>query len=188
MKKLIAFLVIVLFGATFCLKAQIDVLFFEEHIDFSIDSNFFYINGIYSFQNKNKWNINQQIIFPFAKETTEIDSIRVINLYSDRKIDFRREDNSIHFSIYLPVNDTIDVNIFYRQKTSVKNKYIITSTQSWGKSLETAVYTLATEKNIKIKSFSYLPDSVREFDGRTLYIWEKHNFMPQSDFEIILDE
>jgi len=188
MKKFIAFFVIVLFGTTFYLKAQGNVLFFEEHIDFSIDSNYFCINGIYSFQNRNNQDINQQIIFPFAEEATEIDSIRIINLYSGKKIDFNRKDNHIHFTVYLPVNDTVDVNIFYRQKTSAKNKYIITSTQSWGKPLETAVYTLTAEKNIKIKSFSYLPDSVKEFDDRKLYIWEKHDFMPKNDFEIILDE
>jgi len=188
MKKHIVFFAIVLFGTTFYLKAQGEVLFFEEHIDFSLDSNYFCINGIYSFQNKNNQDINQQIIFPFAEEATEIDSIRVINLYSGRKIDFSRKDNFIRFAVYLPVNDTVDVNIFYRQKTSAKNKYIITSTQSWGKPLETAVYTLTAEKNIIIKSFSYSPDSIKGFADRKLYIWEKHSFMPKDDFEIILDE
>jgi len=188
MKKQIIFLVLVFFGTTFNLKAQVGVLFFEEHIDFSLDSNYFCVNGIYSFQNKNNQDINQQIIFPFADESTEIDSIRIVNLYSSRKIDFNRKDNFIRFSVYLPANDTVDVNIFYRQKTSAKNKYILTSTQFWGKPLEKAVYTLMAEQNIKIKSFSYLPDSIKEFDDRKLYIWEKYNFMPNEDFEIIIKE
>jgi len=188
MKKNIAFLVFVIFGATFYLKAQTDVLFFEEHIDFSIDSNYLCINGIYSFKNTKNRDINQQIAFPFAEEATEIDSIRVVNLYSGRKIDFSRKGNSIRFSVYLPANDTVDVNIFYRQKTAVKNKYIITSTQFWGKPLETAIYTLTADRNIKIKSFSYLPDSIKEVEDRKLYIWEKYNFMPKDDFEIILEE
>lgn len=188
MKKNIAFLVFILFGTTFYSKAQTKILFFEEHIDFSLDSNYFCINGIYSFLNKNNSDINQQIIFPFAEEVAEIDSIRVVNLYLDRKIDFIRKDNFIGFPIYIPANDTIDVNIFYRQKTSAKNKYIITSTQYWRKPLETAVYTLSVDKNVKIKSFSYLPDSVNEFDNNKLYIWEKHNFMPKNDFEITLEE
>jgi len=135
MKKIIAFLVFVIFGTTFYLKAQTGVLFFEEHIDFSIDSNYFCINGIYSFKNTKNRDINQQITFPFAEEATEI-----------------------------------------------------TSTQLWGKPLETAVYTLTADKNIKIKTFSYLPDSIKEFEYKELYIWEKHNFMPKDDFEIILDK
>ena len=187
MKKIV-FILFVLIGTNFHLKSQGGVLFFEEYIDFSIDSDYFCVNGIYSFQNRNTQDINQQIIFPFADEAKEIDSIRVINLYLDKKIDFSRINNFIRFTVYLPVNDTVDVNIFYRQKTSVENKYIITSTKSWGKPLEKAVYTLTTDKNIKIKSFSYFPDSVKEFEDKNLYIWEKHNFMPKEDFEIILDE
>ena len=188
MKKHTVFFAIVLLGTVFNLKAQEGVLFFEEHIDFSIDSNYFCINGIYSFQNKNNRDINQQIIFPFADELTKIDSIRIVNLNLDKKIDFSRKDNSVRFAVFLPANDTVDINIFYRQKTSAKNKYIITSTQFWEKPLEKAVYTLTAEQNIKIKSFSYLPDSIEEFNDRKLYIWEKYNFMPKEDFEIILEE
>jgi len=186
MKKFIAFLFVVFFGTTFYLKAQGGVLFFEEYIDFSLDSDYFSVNGIYSFQNRNNQDIEQQILFPFADVSTEIDSIRVVNLYSGRKIDFSRRGNFIRFAVFLPVNDTVDVNIFYRQKTSAKNTYIISSTQSWGKPLEKAVYTLTAEKNIKIKSFSYSPDSVKKLDDRKIYFWEKYNFMPKHEFEIIL--
>jgi len=182
------FLLIILFCITFCLNAQRKVLFLEEYIDFSLDSNYFCINGIYSFQNKGNQAIEQQIIFPFAEKTENIDSIQIINLYSGRKIDFNKKDNFIQFSVYLPINDTVDVNIFYRQKTSTKNRYIISSTKSWGNPLNTAIYTLTTEKNMKIKSFSYLPDSVKEINDKKLYIWEKYNFMPEHEFEIILDD
>jgi len=189
MKKTLSFLLIIVFwGTAFFVKAQGNVLFFEEHIDFSLDSNYFSINGIYSFQNKNNRNITQHIAFPFAEKSTKIDTVRIIDLYSGRKIDFNRKDSFIFFAVYLPVNDTVDVNIFYRQKTAVKNKYIITSTQSWGKPLKTAIYTLTVEKNIKIKSFSYLPDTVKELDNKTVYFWEKHDFQPEHDFEIILEE
>ena len=186
-KKYIVSLVFVFFGTIFCTQAQRNVLFLEEYIDFSLDSNHFSINGIYSFQNKNIHVLTQQIAFPFADEAT-IDSIRVINLYSGREIEFNRKGNFIYFAVYLPVNDTVDINIFYRQKTSLENKYIISSTKSWGNPLGKAIYTLTTEKNIKIKSFSYSPDSVKEFDDRTLFTWVKYNFMPEQDFEIILDE
>jgi len=184
----VIFFTAILFGAISNLKAQSGVLFLEEYIDFSLDSNYFSINGIYSFQNKNNRAVNQQIMFPFADKSTEIDSIRVVNLYSGEKIDFIRKDSFIYFAIYLPVNDTVDVNIFYRQKTSAKNKYIITSTQSWGEPLKTAIYTLTAEKNLKIKSFSYSPDAVKELENSTLYTWKKHNFMPKEDFEVMLEE
>ncbi|MCL2313408.1 MAG: hypothetical protein FWC41_13210 [Firmicutes bacterium] len=189
MKKNIIFLLAIVLSVTISyLKAQKNILFFEEHIDFSLDSNYFCVNGIYSFQNKSDQEKNQQIMFPFADKSTGIDSIRIINLYSGRKIDFNRKGNFIYFAVYLPINDTVDVNIFYRQKTSENNKYVLTSTKSWGEPLKTAIYTLSIERYIKIKSLSYLPDSIKEFDNRIVYIWEKHDFMPEYDFEIILDE
>jgi hypothetical protein len=88
----------------------------------------------------------------------------------------------------LPRKDTVDINIFFRQKISIVNKYIITSTQTWGKALDKAVYTLTTEKNLRIKSFSYSYDSVREVKDKKLYIWGKHDFMPKFDFEITIDK
>lgn len=188
MKKYIVIITIVFLGTTFIIKAQRKVLFFQEYIDFSIDGNYFSINGIFSFKNNNNQDINQQIIFPFGNESTEIDSIRIVNLHSGRQIYFDRKGNFIRFPVYFPANDTVDVNIFYRQKTSVKNKYIITSTQFWRNPLEKAVYTLTVEQNINIKSFSYLPDSIKEIDDKKLYIWEKHSFMPKEDFEITLDD
>ena len=163
------------------------VSFFEEHIDFILDANYFIVNGIYSFHNESNKVINQQILFPFADNTTTIDSIRIINLNTNRKVAFNRLEKSVQFSFSLPPNDTVDVNIFYRQKKSYQNKYIITSTQSWGKPLKTAVYTLTTEKELKIKSFTYQPDTLKNINNKKIYFWHKTEFMPQKDFEITLN-
>jgi hypothetical protein len=53
--------------------------------------------------------------------------------------------------------------------------------------LEKAVYTLTTSKNLKIDSFSIEPDSSKTDSEQKTYFWEKINFTPQSDFEIILN-
>jgi hypothetical protein len=170
------------------IQGQNHVSFFEEHIDFTLDTDYFIINGIYSFSNETESEVSQQIIFPFADKTAMIDSIRIINLSTERKIQFNRLENSVLFNFMLLPKDTVDVNIFYRQKISTVNKYIITSTQSWGKPLETAVYTLTTDKNLKIKSFTYVPDSIRDTVNKRLYIWKKQHFMPKIDFEITIDK
>lgn len=185
-----SFVGILLLCACVCLniQAQSPVTFFEEHIDFTLDSTYFTINGIYSFHNSADKTINQSIIFPFADKTATIDSIRITNLNTSRKIKFARLDSSVSFSFTLQPKDTVDVNIFYRQKTTVTNKYIITSTQSWGKPLEKAIYTLTTAKNLKIKSFSYAPASSKEINDKMLYCWRKEHFMPAVDFEITIDK
>jgi len=188
MKKHILSLFSLFISVSVYLQAQNQISFFEEHIDFSLDKEYFIINGIYSFLNDTERNIKQQIIFPFASNTETIDSIKIINLTLSRNIPFKRLENSVLFNFMLPAKDTVDVNIFYKQKISTVNKYIITSTQSWGKPLMKAVYTLTTDKSLKIKSFSYLPDSTKETVYNRLYFWEKQHFMPKIDFEITIDK
>jgi len=187
MKKIILFLVGI-FSFIIFTEAQKNVSFFEEHIDFSLGNNYFTINGIYSFSSKTGKNEVQQIIFPFDNETSLIDSIRIINLNTFRNVEYKRLRNSVYFKISVLANDTVDLNIFYRQKISATNKYIITSTQSWGQPLKKAVYTLTTEKDLKIKAFTYKRDSIKIVNNKKVYLWEKQNFMPKNDFEITLND
>ena len=151
MRKYILWFTLLFVNTSLYLHAQNHVSFFEEHIDFTLNADYFIINGIYSFHNDADRDVNQQIIFPFADKTATIDSIRIINLSTNSKIKFSRLENSVLFNFMLPSKDTVDINILYRQKISIVNKYIITSTQTWGKPLDTAVYTLTTEKNLRIK-------------------------------------
>ena len=188
MKKHSLYLCLLFVSLSFYQQAQNHVSFFEEHIDFTLDAGYFVINGIYSFHNDAEKDISQQIVFPFADKTATIDSIRIVNLSTGGKIRFDRLENSVLFHFTLPSKDTVDVNIFYRQKISTLNKYIITSTQSWGKPLEKAVYTLTTDRNLKIKSFSYTPDSTGMAANKRLYFWKKQHFMPKMDFEITIDK
>lgn len=188
MKKCIVCFLIVFAGVSSHLKGQNPVSFFEEHIDFTLDTSCFIINGIYSFYNNTDREVNQHIIFPFADKTSRIDSIRILNLNTRKKIPFVLLENAVSFDFRLESKDTVDVNIFYRQKVSRINKYIITSTKSWGKPLETAVYTLTTEKKLQVKSFSYSPDSTKVVNGKKLYYWRKHHFMPEFDFEVTIDK
>ncbi len=187
MKKILSTILGICFYV-FVSEAQTKISFFEEHIDFSFEGNYFTINGLFSFSNENNQPQTQQIIFPFANETNSIDSIRIINLYSLSKLDYIKLKSSVLFKVTVPANDTVDLNIFYRQKKSSTNKYILTSTQLWKQPLKKAVYSLTTEKNLKIKSFTYEPDSIRINADKTVYLWEKENFMPEKDFEIIIND
>jgi len=183
-RTLIGFLILLSFPAY--LTAQSRILFFEEHIDFKLDSKFFSINGIYSFYNNSDDVIIKQIIFPFAVKIKLIDSIRVIDLNSRKMLNYNILVDAISFNLILQPKDTLDVNIFYRQIVSIKNTYILTTTQIWGNPLDKAVYTLTAPKGMAINSFSYIPDSVKLIDNNRLYKWEKYHFSPKIDFDIII--
>ncbi|MFB6340198.1 hypothetical protein ACE1ET_00670 [Saccharicrinis sp. FJH62] len=168
-------------------QAQNNVSFFEEHIDFEINAACFSVNGIYSFYNSGPQDKLQPITFPFASDMDKIDSVRIINLNTGGLIPFAKQTKAVSFMLIIPAGDTVDVNIFYRQKTSDINTYILTSTQAWGEPLKNAVYTLSTDADIGIKSFSYLPDSSQISNKKQFYFWEMQDFMPKQDFEIRLD-
>ena len=167
--------------------AQEKISFFEEHIDFELDSAYFSINGIYSFYNPTDKEINQRIVFPVAVETTQVDSVSIINLNDLSQIQFQRLKKAITFFINTPPRDTTDVNIFYKQKTAKENTYIITSTQSWKQPLKKAVYTLITFLPVEEKYFSYPFLSKEIINGKILYRWEKSNFMPDKEFDVVVE-
>ena len=186
MKKWYLCLLLLTACTTSYLQAQQPVSFFEEHIDFVLDSTCFSINGIYSFRNGSDQAVNEHIVFPFADKTSGIDSIRIVNLNTLKEVPFARLESSVSFEFGLLPRDTVDLNIFYRQKVATKNTYIITSTQTWGKPLETAVYSLTTPADLLIKSLSYTPDSIKAEHGKRVFKWERHQFMPVRDFEIVI--
>lgn len=186
MGKFLFWICMLLFFCNSYNHAQTNVSFYEEHIDFTLDSCYFCINGIYSFCNVTDMIINQNIIFPFACKSVDIDSVYIVNLKTKQFIPFHESERSVNFSLMLPAKDSVDIHIYYRQKSATSNKYILTSTQSWGKPLEKAIYTLTVDDDIKIKHFSYNPDDVQMINKRKVYFWKKQDFMPETDFEVVL--
>jgi len=186
-KRLLLLFLFINSGFTY-LIAQNSVSFFEEHIDFKLDSTYFSINGIYSFYNSSNETLHKKILYPFADKVNMIDSIKVMDLNNLAIIKYSFIENAISFTITIPPKDTLDLNIFYRQKSSNKNTYILTTTRLWGKPLDKAIYTLTIPKSLSIDSFSYKPDSSRVIDDKRLYFWEKYHFLPELDFDIVIDK
>ena len=156
--------------------------FSEEYIDFKIDSVYFYVNGIYTFRNTNSYPLTQIIEFPFAYKIQQIDSIIVYDLVQLCPVEFYKESQSVTFSITLPALSALDISICYQQKLAKVNTYILTSTQTWGKPLDKAVYNLKIINETLLDSLNYKPDSVKRTIQCSKYYFTKYNFMPQTDF------
>ena len=182
--------ILILSGLFFLLvsrmNAQVPVAFPSEYIDFKIDSSYFTINGIYTFQNKTGKEVYFKIEFPFGVNTSLIDTIRVVNLKSLQPVHFKTNHQNISFYLNISPYDTVQYNIFYRQPSAIVNTYILTTTKSWGLPLDYAVYSLTANKSVKIKSFSMEPDSSKYDLNNITYYWRKQNFVPQADFEVII--
>ena len=169
-------------------SAQQKISFISEYIDFTIDEDYFSMNGIYNLINNTDQPINKKLSFPFTVKTSLIDSIKIMNLNNLQLVPFKKEDKQIGFYLFISPDDTLHINIFYRQNIEHKNIYILQSTKSWEKPLEEAIFTLTVLDNIRIESFSIEPDSSKTGIDNMIYYWSKYNFMPEVDLEIIIDE
>ncbi|MDD2799035.1 MAG: hypothetical protein PHV20_10615 [Bacteroidales bacterium] len=181
-KPFFVILIIVLGGYT-NVFAQNGLSFYEEHIDFTIDKNYFTTNGIYSFKNSSTKMVRQQIIFPFYDNNAKVDSIVVYDLNKQCNLPFQKLKNAIVFYIVVLPKDSLDVNISYIQNTLKRNSYIISSTKSWGAPLKKAYYSLTAPLKMNIGDFTFTPDSMIVKAKKRIYYWKKNNFLPASEFE-----
>jgi len=78
LKQIIIF--ILLFSIKF-VQAQ-NLQFYQEDLNFKIEDNYFYVDGLYYFRNTSSKEINRRLFYPFPQDETygEVDSIFVINL------------------------------------------------------------------------------------------------------------
>jgi len=177
----------ILFGLFWIhLFSQNNVQFKAEYIDFKLDSTQFAINGIYEFNNSAK-DVEIPIVFPFAEDVKDIDSIRLISLNNMSALPYEKIKKEIRFRLHIPAKDSLSVNIYYSSRSKKKNVYILTTTRFWEKPLEIAYYSLAIDKGINLKTLSLKPDSSSVKYGEQVYFWKKEKFLPEKDFVVEIE-
>jgi len=174
----------VLFLLPFHLFGQQEVSFIEEYIDFSVGKSGFETNGIYVFTNNSEQEVRQELQFPFALGIDSIEIVRVYNFTYNKNVPYRSMGKSIAFLLEMQPLDTVYINIAYTQTLLKNNVYILRSTQAWGKPLQKVQYTLTVHDSLSIEDMSYLPDSQED----NVYYWEKYDFLPSKDFEVVLEQ
>ncbi len=184
MKQIIIF--ILLFSIKF-VQAQ-NLQFYQEDLNFKIEDNYFYVDGLYYFRNTSSKIINRRLFYPFPQDETygEVDSIFVINLQDSlNETNLQNNIKGSSFTINIEPDTTVIYRICYRQKLKgTKAEYILTTTQTWGTPFEKTNYTLEFPKELSLDSISYIPDSLREEKKKYIFFWHKENFMPDKNFEI----
>jgi hypothetical protein len=160
-----------------------DVSFFKEDITFQIEGNSFHVNGIYYLRCPQRSDSSIALFYPFPTDSiySKPDSLFIFNLTRGKEITgYLEHESGVLFNSGL--DSVTAILVSYRQHfKSNKVRYILTTTQYWGKALEIATYKLILNNNIQIKSFSYEPDSQSRFGETIVYYWGKKNFMPLKD-------
>lgn len=160
--------------------AQQKLQFVGESIDFAISKERFSVNGIYIFSNSSESEIKQTILFPFAEGADSLIVKRIFNLTYSENLNFQQLNDAVAFKIIVLPKDTIKLNIAYSQNTEKENVYILESTQTWGKALKRADYSLELDSSVLIDSLSFKPDSLIN----NFYYWNKQDFYPNENFEV----
>jgi hypothetical protein len=178
---------IVLFGLlSLPLFAQ-NLRFYKEDIVFQLNRDTFEVSGDYFFKNDTAANINRSIFYPIYTDSliTTFESVSVYDYQLNQFIKFTKSNAGIFFNIKILANSSTKIKISYKQKLYGDYAvYILTSTKTWGKPLELANYSLISNSNLKIKTFSLKPDKEIKFNNKYIYIWSRKVFFPEKDFLI----
>ena len=161
--------------------------FYREDIVFKINEDAAETDAVYHFCNVGKEEIKTALFYPFPGNTMElIDSILIRDFKTGEVIPFRQGKSGVYFEILVKSYGQASYWVFFRQKLADHRfKYILTSTESWGRSLEFANFDLQVPVSLKVDSFSYPPDSSYIKNDFQYYLWKKKDFMPDKDFEVI---
>lgn len=165
-----------------------DLAFFKENINFKIDEDYFYVDGVYYFQNGSDNTLKRVLFYPFPQDSLygKVDSIYAIGLKDSSNKIVKINDKGAFFKINIMPQNDVAINISYRQKLlGNKAEYILVSTKKWGKPLKEASYILSIPKNVIVDSLSYLPDSLQSAHREHIFYYKKKNFMPQKNFIIL---
>jgi hypothetical protein len=159
--------------------------FFKESLTFRLDHDTFELDGLYYFRNNTDVPLEQALFYPFpdVEEYGEISLITIARQDDDTNLIYSERTDGVIFKISLQPKEEAAFHIRYiQQLKSNRARYIIVSTQAWGKPFETASYRLEFPDYITITSASIEPDTHVRSKNLHAWTWERENFMPEVDF------
>ncbi len=179
--KTVAIVLVLLSSQAFCQE----ITFTNENITFRLTSTHFYVDAFYWFVNVSDHDATSLIYYPvpITNENDVVDSLDIFNITEGTQPKISNKTNS-GFSFILSVRrkDTVVCHIAYRQRVVGDSaRYILRSTQAWGRALEFAEYKLIVGSSIVMTGFSYKPDKIYGIDGKSIYLWKRSHFMPDRD-------
>jgi len=183
----------------FCWGQQTDTLkspvdFFKEHITLKIDDSTCHISGVYYFRNNRDFSGTFPVAFPFYIDSLTLypDTMAayIVDNLDTLPISVRRniKGGLAVLSIPMKAGEITCWHFDYNQRIkSTRAVYIITSTASWGKPLEDAIYEFIVPADYENIVTWPEPDTIIKQDSYFEYISHKTDFMPRHDMEIKWD-
>jgi len=168
-----------------------NIQFSGERIEIWVRNNSVSVHGDYHFRNSNTFPLRQTLYYPFIvnEHQNYPDSISVIYHSDQTSLVFSKAEDGIRFSVNVPANDSIMVQVKYIQKTTNNQvEYMLTSTQTWKRSLAFAEYIVRIPEVYRL-TFHSIPGAKRRKREKG---WEysilKRDFMPTQNLKIRWEE
>ncbi len=164
--------------------------FIQEELEFKLDQDWFKVNGNYWFSNNTGNVVIRQLFFPIPADSLNAPAERVKLKLKDplpgQKVKILSvSQQGFWFELSLPAQTIAECHISYRQKLKGNSaRYVLRSTQSWGKPLELAKYTLITSNKLQVLKLTLSDPEISVRGGRRCFRWEYQNYLPDTDFEV----
>lgn len=167
---------------TLFLTSRNPIRFFQENISIKVyPDKIIKVEGIYYF--KNTLNLPVSIImrYPFP-----VDEYHYYPFYIDiPNIYFERKDNDIIMPVNFKPFEIKKIKVIYKQKLKDKKaRYILKTTEKWGKPLQEAFFKIEVPVCFKNIHLSYKADSFEILKDKKIFYIHKKNFFPKKDLLI----
>jgi hypothetical protein len=170
-------------------KSSID--FYKEEITLTISDSEASVHGIYYFRNNTDRSSEFPVLFPFYIDSLTpfphvikpylVDSAKTVHL------SFQIIEKAGSISLAIPVKPQ-SVTIWYLDYTqrikATHARYIITSTNAWGKPLHEATYRFIAPSDYDSIQTWPMADSIYKDEAKIVILCHRKNFLPQQDMEI----
>lgn len=174
-----------LFAIAFsCAGQKMD--FFSETLTFRLQHDRLEVDGRYYFRNNADKELRQILFYPFpdVEKYGEISYISITREDDTASVLINQTLTGARFGVILAPGSEAAYHIVYRQELITNEaKYIIVTTQKWGKPFETAGYRLERPTDLELTAISIPPDTTFRTQDKFISLWSRQNFMPQEDFE-----
>lgn len=161
------------------------ITFKKENITVSIIAcDTLEVQGIYFFENRDSSSATMMIHYPFPVDDSwqYPHLISVENLSERKPVDFITKRDGVNWYLSLPPLSVDSTKVIYRQRVfRLRGRYILTTTQDWGKPLEKAAFKVVVPENSTLTYWSFQSDSVSVKNGQVIYQAWKENFYPEED-------
>jgi len=161
------------------LKAQL-ADFTAEKLTFTIRSNAVEMSGNYFFTNRTGQSVQMPVVYPFCVNDQQAfpDSVSV-HLADGSPLTFRRRDNNLLFSVPLAEKGGTEIIIYFRQPVNQSRfEYILTSTRSWSKPLESADFLIQVPLTLNLTNLSFPYERIDTTGNFQVYHLHFEDFYP----------